>query len=156
MIPHIESEIVNKRNWLAKEDIPNVVAIAQSAPGSVALNSAVYIGYTVRGIPGAMSAIAGMLVPASLIIVGLTYLYLNYQNLDIVQNAFKGIRPAIIGLIVFAAYKIGKRAIYNKFTLMVFLLTLCTLGFLNLSPVCLIIGGGLIGLFQSIWEHRRG
>ncbi|MBM7571879.1 chromate transporter [Aquibacillus albus] len=155
MIPHIESEVVNKRNWLTKEEIPNVVAVAQSAPGSIAINSAIYIGYSVRGVLGALSAILGMVLPASLIIIGLTYLYLHYQHLSIVEDAFKGIRPAIIGLIVFASYKIGRRAIQNKFTLLIFLITLSTLVILSLSPFFLIIGGGLAGLLPSIWNRRR-
>lgn len=155
MIPHIQSEIVNKRNWLRKEEIPNIVAVAQTAPGSIAINSAIYIGYSVRGITGALSAVIGMILPASLIIILLTYFYLNHRHLSIVEDAFKGIRPAIIGLIVYASYQIGRRAIQNKFTLSIFLVTLCSLVLLGLSPFFLIIGGGLAGLLQSIWNRRR-
>lgn len=155
MIPHIESEIVCKKKWFESEDVPNVIAIAQSAPGSIAINSAIYIGYMVRGLGGAIAAMIGMLLPSALIILVLTYLFLTYQDLSFVQNAFKGIRPAIIGLIIFAALKIGKGAISDRFTLLLFLIATGLLFGLSISPIFLIIGGGVTGWVYHAFLKKR-
>ncbi|CDQ20696.1 chromate transporter [Halobacillus karajensis] len=154
IIPHIESEIVSKKKWFSKEDVPEVIAIAQSAPGSIAINSAIYIGYMVRGLGGALAAMAGMLVPSALIIFGLTYLFLTYQDLSFIQNAFKGIRPAIIGLILFASFKIGKSAVNDRFTLFLFIIAAVLLFCFHLSPVFLIIGGAITGWFYHAWVRK--
>jgi chromate transporter len=155
MIPHIEREIVSNKKWFASEDVPNVLAIAQSAPGSIAINSAIYIGYMVRGLGGAIAAMIGMLIPSALIILGLTYLFLTYQDLSFVQNAFQGIRPAIVGLILFAAFKIGKGAIKDRFTVLLFTIATSLLFSLSISPVFLIIGGALTGWLSHAWHPKR-
>ncbi|GGC99175.1 chromate transporter [Thalassobacillus devorans] len=154
-MPYIESEIVKKRKWMKKEDIPNIVTVAQSSPGSVAINTSIYIGYTLQGLAGAISAVFGMIFPAAVIIIILTYMYMTYQELSLIQDAFKGIRPAIVGLIMFTAYKIGKKAIHDRFTMVVFLLAAGLLLTLAISPFLMIIGGGLAGvIYQSISNRR--
>ncbi|MBM7553334.1 chromate transporter [Thalassobacillus pellis] len=155
MIPHIESEIVNKKRWFMRRDVPDIIAIAQSAPGSIAINSSIYMGYKVRGIGGALAAMLGMLLPAALIIVLLTYLFLTYQELPIVEDAFKGIRPAIIGLILFAGFKIGRGAIRDLFTLLLFTVAVVLLFGLTISPVFLIIGGALAGGLLHAYRKKR-
>lgn len=100
-----------------------------------------------RGLGGALAAMIGMLIPSALIIILLMYLFLTYQDLSVVQDAFKGIRPAIIGLIIFAAFKIGSRAISDRFTLLLFLLAIALLFSYSISPVFLMIGGALTGCF---------
>ncbi|WP_062439882.1 chromate transporter [Thalassobacillus devorans] len=155
ILPYIESEIVKKRKWMKKEDIPNIVTVAQSSPGSVAINTSIYIGYTLQGLAGAISAVFGMIFPAAVIIIILTYMYMTYQELSLIQDAFKGIRPAIVGLIMFTAYKIGKKAIHDRFTMVVFLLAAGLLLTLAISPFLMIIGGGLAGvIYQSISNRR--
>lgn len=155
MIPHIESEIVCKKRWFTSSEVPNIIAIAQSAPGSIAINASIYIGYHVRGLGGAIAAMLGMVLPAALIIIVLTYLFLTYQDLSLVQDAFKGIRPAIIGLILFAAFKIGKSAIHDRFTLLLFIIAISLLVGLAISPVFLIIGGALIGWVYHACRNQR-
>ncbi|MGP4060567.1 chromate transporter [Halobacillus sp. H74] len=155
MIPHIESEIVEKRRWFTSEDVPDIIAVSQSAPGSIAINASIYIGYTVSGIGGALTAMLGMLLPAGMIIILLTYLFLTYQDLSVVQDAFQGIRPAIIGLILFAGLKIGKGAIHDRFTFFLFLIAIFSLGSLAISPVFLIVGGALAGWLYHAWNNRR-
>lgn len=155
ILPYIESEVVIKRKWMKQDDIPNIVTVAQSSPGSVAINTAIYIGYTLQGLAGAISAVLGMIFPAAFIISILTYMYMTYQELPLVQGAFQCIRPAIVGLIMFTAYKIGKRAIYDRFTLVIFLLAAGLLLILAVSPFLMIIGGGLAGvIYQSICNRR--
>ncbi|MFQ3545064.1 chromate transporter [Halobacillus rhizosphaerae] len=147
MIPHIESEMVRKREWFTSEEVPSIFAIAQSAPGSIAINASIYMGFKVQGIGGAVAAMLGMLLPANLIIILLTYLYLHYQSLPVVDAAFKGIRPAIVGLIIFAAWKIGRMSIKDSFTLLLLILSIVLLFVLEVSAAFLILGGGLAGCF---------
>ncbi|MFC0525888.1 chromate transporter [Pontibacillus salicampi] len=156
IIPHLESEFVRKKGWFKTEDIPTMLAIAQSAPGSIAVNVAIYIGYISKGIWGSLAALVGMVLPASLIMTMLTYLYVTYNNLSIVQQAFKGIRPAIIGLIIYAAFQIGRNAIQDKLTVIIFIISLGLLFSQSIFPLIMIAAGGGIGMLYPYISSQKG
>ncbi|KGX83995.1 chromate transporter [Pontibacillus marinus] len=146
MIPHLENEFVKKKQWLDGEDIPDLFAFSQSVPGSIAVNSSIIIGYQIAGRIGAVCALMGIILPTFLIIMTLAILFLGIQDQPMVQAAFLGIRPAIVGLILYAAYKIGRKAILDKKTLLILVGTVGLLLFTPLSPIHLILIGGLLGI----------
>ncbi|WP_431799777.1 chromate transporter [Halobacillus andaensis] len=155
IIPHIESVMVEKKNWFVKDDIPRIVTIAQSTPGSIAINAAIYIGFSLRGLSGAVASMLGLLFPSTLIVTLLTYLVLTYHDPAIIQEAFKGIRPAIVGLIFFAAFKIGRIALQDRLTVLVFISAIGLLAVLDTSPLFLIAGGILIGWISYTYRCKR-
>ncbi|UOQ42877.1 chromate transporter [Halobacillus salinarum] len=154
MVPHIENEMVRKRKWFTTWEIPEILAVAQSAPGSIAINASIYIGFKVKGVKGSISAILGMLLPASTITILLTYLVFKFQDFSLFSDALAGIRPAIIGLIFFAAFKIGRTSITNANSLLIFFLAGCLLA-ASFSPIGLIAGGGAAGLVTLIFHNKR-
>src|SRR5690625_3044705 len=107
MIPMIEREVVIRKKWVKRQDITDVFAIAESIPGAIAINSATFIGYQIAGRKGAIAALLGILLPTFFIVIMLSIGFLYVQGNPKVDAAFQGIRPAIVALITYAAYKIG-------------------------------------------------
>lgn len=148
MIPVIEREIVDKKKWIKREDVADVLVIAQSVPGAIALNSATFIGFSIAGIQGAVAALLGVLLPTFLIVIGLSVVFISLHGNPLVDAAMQGMSAAIVALIIFAAFKIGQSAIFDKTTMMTALVTAAILYFLNLNPV-LVIGLGIAaGIIQ--------
>jgi chromate transporter len=144
MIPLIEKEVVDKKNWLKSEDVTDIFALAQSVPGAVAINSATFIGKRIGGIRGAIAAMLGVSLPTFLIVLTLGILYSLFQNNPKVAAAFLSIRASIVALIVYAAIKTGKTAIVDKFTLGLFVVGIPVLFFIH--PILAILGGALAGI----------
>ncbi|GHI00398.1 chromate transporter [Neobacillus kokaensis] len=148
MIPVIEREIVIKKRWIRPQDVADVLVIAQSVPGAIALNSATFIGYTIAGVQGAVAALIGVLLPTFLIVIGLSLLFLYLHGNPIVDAALQGMSAAIVALIIFAAYKIGRTAVFDKTTFITAFATAAVLFFLNLNPVLVICLGIATGIIQ--------
>jgi chromate transporter len=100
MVPLIEDEIVTKRRWIAKEDFIDLLAIAQSAPGILAVNISIFIGYRLRGIRGSIVTALGTILPSFLIILAIALFFHNFKDNVYVERIFKGIRPAVVALIL--------------------------------------------------------
>lgn len=156
MIPLIEREIVDKKGWLTTEDIADVFAISESVPGAIALNSSTFVGYRVAGVRGAVAAMLGVLLPTFLIVLALCVLFLQVRDNPKIEAAFKGIRPAIVALIVFAGVKIGHTAVVDKTTLLLVCATVLILLWVHLNPVLVIASGGLIGILLVSLRAKLG
>jgi chromate transporter len=156
MVPLIEREVVTKRKWVKHEDVTDVFAIAESVPGAIAINSATFIGYRIAGVPGAIAAFFGVLLPTFMIVIGLSVLFLYFQDHPKLEAAFEGIRAAIVALIVYAGYKIGTTAVFDKTTLAIGALTVLTLLFLHIHPVLIILCGGLLGIMIIKIKEKLG
>ncbi|MEV9640773.1 chromate transporter [Mammaliicoccus sciuri] len=146
MIPLIEREVVTKKQWIKTSEVADIFAVAESVPGAIAINSATFIGYRIARIPGAIVAMAGVLIPTFLIVISLSVFYLYFKKNPHMEAAFEGIRPAIVALITFAAYKIGQMAIVDKTTLVTASFTVGILFFFNLHPVLIIVSGAIAGI----------
>ena len=109
MIPLIQREVTEKRSWLAGSDILDIVAIAESTPGPIAINAATFVGYRVRGVPGAFFATLGVVVPAFLTILAVSLLLDRFQDNVYVQYAFTGIRAGILALMVRALWSMYRQ-----------------------------------------------
>ena len=107
MVPLIEDEIVTKRRWIAKEDFIDLLAIAQSAPGILAVNISIFIGYRLRGIRGSIVTALGTILPSFLIILAIALFFHNFKDNVYVERIFKGIRPAVVALIDMDSYCLG-------------------------------------------------
>ncbi|MBH5320224.1 chromate transporter [Paenibacillus sp. GSMTC-2017] len=148
LIPVIEREIVEKRNWLQSEDVANITAVSGSVPGAVAVNSAMFIGYRIAGTYGAIAALLGIFLPTFFLMIGLTLAYLQVKDHPKIEAAFLSIRATVVALIVYAAIKIGKTAIIDFTTGS---LAAVSVGLLLLSnghfhPLWLIVLGAFSGI----------
>lgn len=115
MIPLIQHEAVEKNRWVSDEDILEVVAIAESTPGPIAINAATFIGYRVAGFWGALAATLGVVIPSYLTILCIFYLLREFQELPVVRYAFVGIRAGVLALILKALWGMFRKAKKSPF-----------------------------------------
>lgn len=147
MIPLMEREVVDRQGWVDRDRIGDMFSLAGSLPGAIALNASAFVGYETRGIPGAITALLGNLTPSVGITVSLLLLFDRFRDVPLVMKAFSGLRPAVIALIAFAAWRLGTRAMTDRVTpilgILAFLLALLLPG---LPLPLLILGGALAGI----------
>ena len=108
MIPIIESEVVERKKWLTKEDFVDTVAIAQTCPGVFAINLSVFIGYKMRRLRGAIFTALGTALPSFLIILIIAMFFHQFEDNKVVAAIFRGIRPAVVALIAVPTFKMAK------------------------------------------------
>ncbi len=156
MIPMIEREISAKRKWLGEEEMDEILSLAGAAPGGVGVNAAAFIGYRLGGILGAIAAIAGITLPTFIIVCLLSTVYAQLADQPKVAAAMKGIHGAVIALIVLAAYRMAKNAIFDKTTAATAIIVLAVLLFTGINPIYIIAIGLFIGFVLLPIKQRLG
>ena len=152
MLPIIQEEIVKKRNWATDEEILDYYAIGQSTPGIIAVNTATFIGYNRKGILGGIAATLGMVTPSIIIISTIAAFFKNFQDYELVQHAFGGIRVVVAALIFNTVVNMYKSSVKDRFGIFVFSLSFLIIAFSDITPIFIIIGSAIIGIirFKSI------
>ena len=138
MIPVIEKEL-GKRGWIGANDLDDIVVLAQSAPGLLAVNMAIYAGYKVSGVRGSIVATIGAVIPSFLIILLIAMFFTNFKDNEIVRRIFQGIRPVAVALILVPAVNMAKKGCTNWWTWLIAAVTLGLVAFLKVSPIWIII-----------------
>lgn len=114
MLPLIQREIVERKHWISEEEFVNMIALAQAAPGLIAVNSAIFIGWRCGGWKGVLGAVLGAVLPSFIIILSIAMIFSEWKNHPAVEAIFKGIRPAVVALIVAPLVGMAKREIVSK------------------------------------------
>ncbi len=148
MIPLISREIVEARAWLSMPEFIDVIALSQATPGPVGINSATYVGYKVGGFWGSVSATTGVVVPSFLIMMGLGYLFFRYRDVGFVKDIFRGIRPAVVALILAAAISVMSSSLTGVVPVVVAVAVVVAILGLNIDPVLLLLACGILGYFM--------
>jgi len=146
MIPLIEREVMTKRQWVQEEDMSDLLAVAGSAPGGVGVNAAALIGYRKAGIGGAVAAIAGMTMPAFMLVLLVSLLYTQFAEYQKVAAAMKGVKGAVIALIGIAAYRMVKSSVFDVATIAISVVALAVLLITNIHPLFAIAAGLASGM----------
>ena len=153
MIPIIEEEVVNKHQWVSKEDMLDLIAIAQSCPGVFAINISIFIGYKLRKTRGALVTALGTALPSFLIILAIAIFFHQFEDNKVVAAMFRGIRPAVVAMIAVPTFNLAKSAHLNRYTLWIPIVSALAIWLLGVSPIWIIIlagvGGYLYGLTQK-------
>ena len=113
-MPLIQGQVVTLHGWLTMSEFTDLITISQMTPGPIAVNSATFVGMKIAGIPGAVVATAGCILPSSIIVTILARLYLKYRNLDLLQGVLKSLRPAVVAMIASAGILILKDAFWGS------------------------------------------
>ncbi len=145
MIAIIEREIVEHRGWMDPEEMGDMVSIAGSAPGGVAVNSAAFIGYRLGGVMGALAAVIGITLPTTLIVLLLSLTYALFQDNVKVAAALKGVHAAVVALILVAGWKMARSALFDSITYFLCAAALALLLFTSIHSIWLILGGPAVG-----------
>lgn len=156
MLPLIQREVVDRQGWIDEKEFLNMIALAQAAPGLIAVNSAIFIGWRVGGWRGVCGAVLGAVLPSFLIILAVAMVFADWKELPAVEAAFKGIRPAVVALIAAPLYKLSKSAKIGWSTLLIPVAAAMLIWLLHVNPVWVILATIVITLIVvDIVERRR-
>ncbi|MBQ6882711.1 MAG: chromate transporter [Alistipes sp.] len=153
MISIIEHEVINRRGWIARPDFLDLLTLAQSAPGPISLNTAVFVGYRLRGLRGALSAILGAVIPSFVIILCVAILFTDVRHNPWVDAAFRGMRPAVVALIVAPILSLSRgmhAALY-----LVIVASAVSVWWLGWSPIYILMAAAAGGIGWQLWISKR-
>ncbi|MHB1125871.1 MAG: chromate transporter [Bacillota bacterium] len=153
MVPLIEQDIVERHEWLTGEEFVDMLALAQSAPGVLAVNTAIIVGYRIAGVAGSASALLGAVLPSLVVIILVASVLLRFQENRYVLAFMKGTRPAVVALLVLAAYTIGKKAVSGFRGAALGVAAILAVLVLRIHPIAVIVLAGLLG---PVIFHRNG
>lgn len=154
MIPLIRDELV-KRNWLSEDELPDIVALAQSAPGVLAVNMSIFAGYKMRGVKGSIVATLGSVIPSFLIILLIAALFTGYQDNPVVIRIFKGIRPVVVSLILVPMIKMARKGNKTWWAWVISAVTLFLVAFLGFSPIYILLVLIVLAVCFTLLKERR-
>ena len=145
MIPLIEEEVVNRHKWVSKDEMLDLIAIAQSCPGVFAINISIFIGYKLRKTRGAIATALGTALPSFLIILAIALFFHQFEDNRVIAAMFKGIRPAVVALIAVPTFNLARRAQLNRYTLWIPIVSALAIWLLGVSPIWIILIAGSVG-----------
>ena len=152
MIPLVQREVVRK-GWILEAQFLELLTLAQSAPGPLALNTAVFVGYRVKGYRGGALSVFGIILPSFVIILIIAIYLHSFRDNHVVAAVFKGIRPAVVALMLAPVFGFSKGLGWKRGVLAVVAAFL--VWYFSISPVYLIIFGALGGIAWGWWRLRR-
>lgn len=154
MIPLIERAIVTNSHWgIRKSDFLDLLTLAQTVPGPVALNTAVFIGYRARGYRGAIAATLGIVIPSFVIILAIAILFADVRHNPVVDAAFKGMRPAVVALIIVPVLTLSKGMRWPM--LGIIAATALAVWRLGWSPIYLLPAAALGGIIWTLYIAKK-
>ncbi len=144
MLPLLQREVVDHYHWLSNKEFIDSIAIGQVTPGPLTIMNA-FIGYKVFGFWGALGAVVFSYLPSIVIVTVISHYYLKFKNSRIVKASFKGIRPAVIGLLASVAITLGRSSIMDMSTGLIAAAGFAVLAFTKVEPTFVILGAGVAG-----------
>ena len=153
MIPLIREELV-KRGWVSDEELPDIIALAQSAPGVLAVNMSIFAGYKMRGFKGSVAATLGSSLPSFLIILLIAMLFTGYQDNPVVVRIFKGIRPVVVSLILVPMINMARKGNKTWWAWAISAATLFMVAFMNFSPIYILLTLIVIAICVTLIKER--
>lgn len=153
MVGMIQKEIVDKKGWIEREHFLELLTLAQTAPGPISLNTAVFVGYKVDGYRGAVASILGSIMPSFIIILVVAIFFRSIRDNEAVEAALMGIRPAVIALILAPSITLCKGL--KKSQIAITILSAAALCYFGFSPIWLILMGAASGLLYALFMNKK-
>ena len=154
MIPLIRDELL-KKGWLTEEELPDIIALAQSAPGVLAVNMSIFAGYKMRGFKGSLAATLGSVLPSFLIILLIAMLFTGYKDNPVVIKIFKGIRPVVVSLILVPMINMARKGNKTWWAWAISAATLFLVAFMNFSPIYILLTLIVVAICVTLIKERR-
>ena len=152
MIPLVQREVVDNRAWIDEEEFLDLIALAQSAPGIIAVNTAVFVGYKIAGWRGVVMSVLGATLPSFLIILLIAMCFTHFREYPQVEAVFKGIRPAVVALIAAPLSKMAKAAKITWKNAWIPIAAALLIWLLGVSPVLIIVAAIVGGLAWTAYK----
>ena len=155
MIPLIQKETVETHHWISDEDILEIVAIAESTPGPIAINAATFVGYRTCGVWGSVCATLGVVLPSFILIYAISFVLRQFQSLKAVRYAFYGIRAGVLALLCKALWNMFKKNPNNWVSYIIMAGAFLLTAILDVSVFPVLIGCAVFGLITAKYMARR-
>ena len=158
-MPIIQSEVVDTYKWLTVEEFTDLITISQMTPGPIAINSATFVGIRIGGVVGAAVATLGCILPSTILLIFLAWMYKKYKKLTVIQSILSVLRPAVVVMIAISGIKILESALgINGFSmenfkihmLAIFIICMVLLLKYNKNPIFVMVLAGLLNLFYNV------
>ncbi|HHV80065.1 MAG TPA: chromate transporter [bacterium] len=146
MLPLIKNEVVEKKRWISSDDFIDGIAVSQSLPGAIAVNTATFVGHKICGKLGSLVATAGAVLPSVITIIIVAMFFLQFKDLKVVQSFFRGANPAIAALILSSVLDLGKSALKNRQDIIISIGLLLLLIYFDIHPILAIIISAILGI----------
>ena len=156
-MPLIQHQVVDLHGWLTMQEFVDIITISQMTPGPIAINSATFVGTRIGGLPGAIVATLGCVLPSCIIVLALAWVYTKYKDLGLLRGILAGLRPAVVALIASAGLTILISALFvndvlphalsdvDGIAVVLFVLSLVILRKWKPDPILVMVGSGVIG-----------
>ena len=144
MLPLIERELITKRKWIEQKEFLDLLTLAQSVPGPIAVNTSVFVGYKVRGLRGAAAALLGTVTPSFVIILAIAIFFAGIRQNPVVDAAFKGMRPAVVALIIGPVLTLSRGMHWTM--LVVIAASALAIWWLDWSPIWILAAAAALGI----------
>ena len=155
MIPLIEQEVVEKKQWIKAEDVIDIIAISESTPGVLAVNCATYIGYKIGGFFGSLLATLGVVLPSFFIILAISIFLNAFQENQYIQNFLIGVKAGVVVLLFKAVVKLGKACKNDKFGYILAALGFVVAVLFDIPVILMLLTGALIGIIYGIIKKTK-
>ena len=155
MIPLIQKETVENQKWITDDDILEIIAIAESTPGPIAINSATFVGYRVAGFFGAFAATLGVVLPSFVIILAISFILNQFSSNTYVKAAFFGIRAGVLALLFKALYTMYKKVPKGMLSYVLMALSFLLVAFLNVDVLYVLLGCAAAGLITTLVAGKK-
>ena len=155
MLPILQKEVVEQKHWATEEELMDYYAIGQCTPGIIAINTATFIGYKIKGLPGAIVATLGVIAPSLVIITIIAAFIQQFAHLAVVQHAFAGIRIAVCALVLQSVWKMAKKGVVDVPTSVILLVTFAAVAFFGVSPVVMVVIAAAAGIIIGMIRRKR-
>jgi len=157
MIPVIEAELVNKQEWMSRDEFFDAVSIAQAIPGIIAVHMAMYMGNKLGGTKGALVSMFGVILPSFVIMLGIASLFLQFSDVNpVILSAFRGIRISVVALIAFAGYRLFKVST-NRYRWVLSAAVFSLVFFTTINPFVVILSIVIVAIFlpEKVHQHAN-
>lgn len=156
MISFISAEVVEKKKWITNEEMLDIVTVAESTPGPIAINTATFVGFRVAGVLGSVSATLGSVLAPFGIMVFIAAFFDFFKSISVINYMFAGVRVGVIALILKAFLKMWSSCKKDVFFYVIFALAFCAVALLGIGTIPVIICAGVIGVCSVLFSLRRG
>jgi len=159
-MPLIQNQVVDIHHWLTLSEFTDLITISQMTPGPIAVNSATFVGMKIAGVPGAIIATIGCILPSCIIVTLIAYFYMKYRHLQSLQDVLSVLRPAVISLIAVAGLSILTTAFFQDnvislhqlkiHMLIIFIFCMYLLVKKKTNPIFVMILAGILNMFYGL------
>lgn len=156
MLPILERELVDKRHWTTNEALLDYYAISQTTPGIIAVNVATFVGHKKRGVAGGIAATLGIITPSIIIITIIASFISNFENIEWVQKALKGVNVAVCALLTYSVFNLTKKTVKKWWHVIFYAAAFSLVYFFKVNSVIIILVSALSGICLHYFFTRHG